>query len=606
MQLKHVLFVISACGLLHAAEDSRLTHGPMLGQPSSTGMTVWVRSNKPSDASIRYGTDHLLNQTSTVVRTSYAQDLTTRIPLTNLKPGTHYDYEVIIGETPSRVTGSFTTLPSAEQCANPYNPDGLFNVKFEFACGNNQNPFAGLGTTMPTYDTLLRDVMGDIHFAILNGDWLYEENRDYTPEAWITKHQVPDTEIPDIVKNVPTIVGVWENYKTYLGRAPNLATWHRHVPSFFTFDDHELLNDLFGSGTAGYRDRRAIFRDIGVQGWYDYLGWSNPFHTQQGIHFGKAHLKKGDNVLFDSQADFTQIDLAQAANLHVHWGTPDAGVKDIEAGDKVGGDPNANIYNIEKVIDEHHIKISPKPVEDSISSYSIGRHSYGTFKQANCQFFFLDTRTHRQLHDLENREKKGLSMLGLAQRKWLMDEMEKSDAQFFFVVSSVNFMIPHVGGGGHHFDAATKDDAWTAFLDEREILIKHWEKLNKPTFVLTGDLHNSFAVKITDTIWEFASGPHNSVNHRAKEDEANRPINGPFKFGPRPCDIRWSTTGMDDIPRRNRTFPHYCVVKVNNVFNNPIERGGERWIAFPKPHVIFQYYNGLTGELDYAETIHAP
>ena len=62
----------------------------------------------------------------------------------------------------------------------------------------------------------------------------------------------------------------------------------------------------------------------------------------------------------------------------------------------------------------------------------------------------------------------------------------------------------------------------------------------------------------------------------------------------------------NDIPRLNRTFPHYCVVKVNNVFNNPVERGGTRWIPFPKPHVIFQYYNGLTGELDYAETIHAP
>jgi hypothetical protein len=39
--------------------------------------------------------------------------------------------------------------------------------------------------------------------------------------------------------------------------------------------------------------------------------------------------------------------------------------------------------------------------------------------------------------------------------------MEKSDADFIFVVSSVNFMVPHVGGGAVR--ANNKDDAWTVF-----------------------------------------------------------------------------------------------------------------------------------------------
>ena len=45
---------------------------------------------------------------------------------------------------------------------------------------------------------------------------------------------------------------------------------------------------------------------------------------------------------------------------------------------------------------------------------------------------------------------------------------------------------------------------------------------------------------------------------------------------------------------------------MNNVLNNPLERGGRRWIAFPHPHVVFQYYDGLTGKLKYAETISTP
>ena len=149
------------------------------------------------------------------------------------------------------------------------------------------------------------------------------------------------------------------------------------------------------------------------------------------------------------------------------------------------------------------------------------------------------------------------------------------DADFHFVVSSVNFMVPHVGGGGSYFDVATKDDAWTVFLDEREQLIEFFDQLNTPVFILTGDLHNSFAIKITDTVWEFASGPHNSGNHRP-EDEGLRPMTGRFQYGPRACDIRWSTTALGDIDRSNREFPHYCVVQVNNAFNNPLEPGGRR------------------------------
>lgn len=196
-------------------------------------------------------------------------------------------------------------------------------------------------------------------------------------------------------------------------------------------------------------------------------------------------------------------------------------------------------------------------------------------------------------------------MLGKKQRDWLMDVMNKKDADFYFVVSSVNFMVPHVGGGGgaNQF-AATKDDAWTVFFDEREKLLNFWDGLNKKVFILSGDLHNSYAVKITDSVWEFASGPHNSVNHRPS-DEGGRPVNGPFKYGPRACDIRWSTTALDDIPRVARKFPHFCVVQVNNVFNNPQDLGGERLIAFPKPHVIFKFYDALTGELQYAEPVHA-
>ena len=44
-------------------------------------------------------------------------------------------------------------------------------------------------------------------------------------------------------------------------------------------------------------------------------------------------------------------------------------------------------------------------------------------------------------------------------------------------------------------------------------------------------------------------------------------------------------------------------MQVNNVLNNPLRPGQDRWVAYPRPQVVFQYYDGLTGELRYAESI---
>ena len=65
---------------------------------------------------------------------------------------------------------------------------------------------------------------------------------------------------------------------------------------------------------------------------------------------------------------------------------------------------------------------------------------------------------------------------------------------------------------------------------------------------MTGDLHNSFAIQITDRVWEFCSGPHNSVNHVPSLDEDNRPATGIYNSGGQPYDIRWSTYVLEDLP----------------------------------------------------------
>jgi phosphodiesterase/alkaline phosphatase D-like protein len=565
-------------------------------------MLVWGRTSEPGEFVVKYGLSPLaLREISAPAQTALDRDNTGTAQLSGLQPDTRYHYQIYVEGRPHGLPGSFLTLPSADLVRNAeHNPKGLFNFRFEAGSCANQNPRHGIGHRSPTYETLNRDWADKTQFHIMNGDWLYEELRTFPPEAWRLEQGAK--QLPETVAVMPSIVGVWENYKLYLERGVELARWHRHVPSYFTFDDHELVNDIWGTGTAGKRHRRTVFRDIGAQAFYDYLGWANPTAHNAGIHFGRAKMTAGSDLLVDPQADFTALPLDQMLNLHVHWGTPEAGVNDMKF-DNDDGHPNSYVYDIARVIDRHTLQLHMPAKVTDVVSYSIGRRSYGSFRVANCEYFLIDTRSDRDMHDLRDRSKPGLSMLGTAQREWLLRRMRESDADFFFIVSSVPFMIPHSGAGGFEADADNKEEAWTGFFEERERLISAWEKINKPVFVMTGDLHNSFAIKVTDKIWEFCMGPHNSVNHVPKLDEGNRPATGKWKFGPRECEIRWSSYILPDVPRDERLYPYFCVVQVNNVFNMPQQLGGTRWVAYPHPQVVFQYYDGRTGELAYAEAI---
>ncbi len=588
----NLLAFLVLVGLVPAGSAQPITHGPILGRLSAAGIGIWARTGRPGSFRVRYGRSaEVLSSTSEVVPTTLDRDNTGWAHLTGLEPDTRYFYRLEgVGDTPP--VASFRTLPSEAALVDErHNPKGLFNFSFEFGCGNKQ-----LGSNQPAFRTMLRKLHGRIHFAIQNGDWLYEEERDYPPARWLAESG--GGHFPRIVNVAPTIVGAWRNYRLYLERGADMAAWHRQVPSFFVFDDHEILGDVNGAGTIGLRSRRAVFRDIGVQSWYDYLGWSNAVPPARPIHFGRARLEAGDPILYDDSGGLVELDPEQAATLTVHWGDPDAGVNAREL-DRQGGDPNAGVYAIERVLDDRRLQLRPPPRADSVSSYSIGRLNYWNHSVANTEFFFLDTRSHRQLHDIDDPYRQGVSMLGDRQKRWLKESMGRSTADFLFVVSSVNFVIPHVGPG---MAGPNKDEAWTAIVAEREELIRFWDGLGKQVFVLTGDLHNSFAIRVTDRVREFASAPHSSRNHPLGS-EAGRPPNGRFVSRGRPVEIRWSTFFLDDSPAAGRARPVYCVVRINSVFENPDADGSRRFVAYPRPQAVFQYYDGLTGELLYAESI---
>jgi phosphodiesterase/alkaline phosphatase D-like protein len=586
-----------------AGTGSGISHGPMLGGLESDGVLVWARTARPGTFRVRYGTrPDELNQTSDEVETTLDRDATGIARLTGLAANTKYYYEAFTVEGGAGAGGSFRTLPDARTFAHEAtNPDGRFNFCFEYGSCNDQGP-TGTGPELRTYGTMLRQLKDKIHFSILNGDFIYEDGRDLTTEQWAGATGAE--QLPSLLRLTPTLAGVWENYKVYLDRSEFLSHWHRETPSFFMFDDHELIDNVAGTGTPGTTNRKAVFQHIGVQGWYDYLGWANPTATSQAQLFGKASFEAGSDILNDADADFVALNLDEAGTLSVHWGTPNAGMR-ADRFDEEQGDPNEGVYGIVEVLDAGRLRITPPARATGEQTYSIGRLNYYRKRVSNCDFFVLDTRSMRDMHDVADPHKRGLSMLGEKQKSWLKREMAASDAEFFFVTSTVNLMIRHVFSiGPDGLPTGGKDEAWTVFLEEREELIDFWDSLGKPVMVMTGDLHNSFANQVTDTVWEFAAGPHGSLNHHASQ-EAGRPANGPYNSMGRAIDIRWSTYFGDDVPDQLRLQPVYSVIQVNNVFNNPTGPEQDRWVRYARPHVIVSFHDGYTGNLLYSETVHA-
>jgi phosphodiesterase/alkaline phosphatase D-like protein len=600
--LSFVLF-LSALGHDLAAQALQISHGPMLGHVTSDSVSIWARTSSPGQFRILYGRlQDRLDQTAGPVTTSYDRDNTGWIRLTGLQPNTRYYYRPVTNRD-AGPEGSFVTLPASKDYVDAAtNPRGLFNFSFQFGSCANQKPGSGTGPGLPAYGTMLRNIADKAYFSIMNGDWLYEDKREFTVDEWKAQVNLRDRPVPQILKLAPSIAGVWENYKYFLERGANLAAWHRVMPSYYTPDDHEILNDIYGTAEVGRRDRRTVFRDIGMQAWFDYLAGSQPVPYSQPVQFGIAKLTAGSDVLVATDLDFSKLDMAQVSNLHIHWGGQYAGVDAgrFPVGD---GDPNAGVYQLVEVLDRNRLRIRPAPAESRTSVFSLGRMSFSSFRVGNAEFFLLDTRSVRDMQDTKNPNKAGISLLGRRQREWLIKSMKESDADFFFIASSVNVTIPHEGppGGGL---IENKDDAWTAFLEEREQMIRFWDSLGKPVIIMTGDLHNSWAVKITERVWEFASGPLGSQNHPARSEGA-RPPNGEFDSRGRKVDIRWSSYIRDDMPAQLRKMPYYAVAQVNNVFNNPAEPGKARWVAYPRPHVVISYYDGLTGDLLYAEPVHA-
>ncbi|MCH5375275.1 MAG: hypothetical protein JJ992_14990, partial [Planctomycetes bacterium] len=399
------------------AETLGLTHGPMLGRPSAESVTVWLRTSQPAEFVIRYSTELPIDHDAPGVtgKTRAESDNSGFATIEGLQPATRYFYAVELGGRLADLRidyhdpwPSFRTLPDESSFRDPnYNASGAFNLCFSIGCCACQDPVRSGGQygSPPSFDTLFRNHRDEIQFHIMNGDTIYEEDRDGTLE------------------------GLWNNYRLYWKRGRSFARLTRSVPTVFTYDDHEIGWDIHGCGEVGLKKGKHLMRDYGLKAWNDYVGWANPSIPANGaLRFGSAELVKDSDHLHDPAADFSDLKLSQVSTLHI--GPYPGGAQ---------GQPapplprNAGVYRVTEIIDQHTLKIEPKLRVDETAAYSIGTHWYRDWKVGNCHFLMLDTRGERSKPNLKETSDPTRFALGETQRTWLLETARSSDADFLFV-----------------------------------------------------------------------------------------------------------------------------------------------------------------------------
>lgn len=562
-----------------------LSHGPLLGSVTDQSVRLWLRTRTPVEFVVlcgeRPGFDDCVRFAG---RTSAAGDHVATVTLSGLKPNTRYYYAVqidgVVADLRADITApwpSFRTLPNSTSFADPVNnPDGLFNVSFAVGHCASQDPdrSGGMYSSTPAYDMIRQHHDREAMFAIVNGDVIYEERRD------------------------GTLNGIRENYKLYFSRGRSFSTLFRHTPALFTFDDHDVGWDIHGCGQIGLGEGRHLIRDVGLRGYEEYLSWANYRGPQSGrVRFGQGQVTAKGDVLFDPQADFSQLDPNTVSTIHLGSYT-----RGEALGKRRNAPRNAGVYGLTQVIDKHRLKISPPTDTEESLPYSIGTHHYYDWKVSNCHFFALDTRGERSSRNPANRSDPDLFLLGPAQEKWLIDGVQQTDAEFVFIVSPDPWMIYHTAAHVGGDDKDDKGDGFPSFLDQRERLLRVLDAVQKPVLIFTGDVHASASVKITDNVFEMMCGPLGSTGHPLGT-LGNPPTGGRWDSMGRSVEIRWVTGFPNNLPYQKIRNTYYGIVQVNNILKVAAPDGGYQYSAYDEPQVVVRWHDGYTGRLVYAESI---
>ncbi|MBK8325108.1 MAG: alkaline phosphatase D family protein [Betaproteobacteria bacterium] len=379
------------------------------------------------------------------VRATAATGLTAQANVKGLKPETRYYFRLVTAAgAPLPAKASFATAPAPGQ-ARPVKI--LFGADLGGQGYGRLRPGTGLKVDgWPIFVPMLAE-RPDLFLAL--GDMVYSDRglKAEAPDKAYPKgndYQIPKPG-PGYASNLEDFRRDWlyhrddRHYDRFLKATPLVATW----------DDHELVNDTGCPELSKGPTREELARD--------------------------PRLKQGDP--------------SRPYGEFVPWGPKDGKGRRKS----VFHNPVICRAGRQAMFEWNPVAVLP----DSSGTYP--RRLYRTVRWGrHAEVFMLDSRSYRDPRYREDTEAKPKTMLGAAQKRWLLEGLAKSDATWKIIVSSVPLSLE--SGGERDMQGRVYRDSWAPAgegnpygygRELREIATFLREKRIANVLFLTADQHFS-------------------------------------------------------------------------------------------------------------------
>lgn len=408
---------------------------------------VWVRPDRSGDYQLEVALDAEFEkiQQRVPMMVGDAAGLTVQTTVGGLSASTRYHYRLRNAQGPLPAHGVFTTAPQ-ESARAPLTL--LFGADLGGQGYGRLRADVGLPVDgWPIFKPMLAE-KADLFLAL--GDMIYSD-RPIGSSA-------PDREYPkgndyQIPKPGPGFVSSVEDFRRdwYYHRSDHrFDAFLRATPMIATWDDHEIVNDSGGPELVQGPNEAEASRDVRLRQGDpsrprgEFMPWSttkDPRGRRKSVFFNPELFRAGRQAMFEYNP--------------------------IRAATDPSGRFERRLYR----------------------SVRWGAHA---------EIFMLDTRSYRDPRYRIDSDHAPKTMLGEAQKRWLLERLEKSDATWKIVVSSVPLSVE--GGNERDPQGHGYRDGWAAVTPEnpygygRELkqIVSHIRTKGVRNVVfLTGDKHFS-------------------------------------------------------------------------------------------------------------------
>ncbi|UNK38407.1 alkaline phosphatase D family protein [Shinella sp. H4-D48] len=233
------------------------SHGVQSGDVDCASGVVWARTDRPSEVLLEYSTTESFTDAARMplLDATGASDHTVKALLRDLLPDQDIFYRFTASDPYSShlmsepIVGRFRTAPMRDR-----------SVRFVWS-GDTAGQGWGIDDVgMKTYSTMLRH---EPDFFIHSGDTIYADgpipDEITLRDGGVWKNRIVTDEKRDVARTLDEFRGQWK----YNLLDDHLLAFNSQCPTFFQWDDHEVLNNWSASSDLT-GDRRYPDKDIHV------------------------------------------------------------------------------------------------------------------------------------------------------------------------------------------------------------------------------------------------------------------------------------------------------------------------------------------------------